>query len=157
MTNPYNKALDPDTYEIWEILVRRDIEAFENSNWNSTALDFSKDRFCAIHAHYSNEPDDWDLCYGSLQDYAKDWLEQRKDFDKNNKSIALAKDLYEATFIDKIEIKENTAIVHKRFNGEIRMEDLKDNISLQWKSIYQLQKTDKWYIIGFVGYMPVSK
>ena len=37
--NPFNKN-DPDRYQIWEMLVKRDIEAFINSDWEAVAKDF---------------------------------------------------------------------------------------------------------------------
>ena len=40
--NPFN-PIDPDRYQIWDMLVQRDIEAFIANDWEQVANDFVKE------------------------------------------------------------------------------------------------------------------
>ena len=50
--NPFNQQ-DPDRYAIWEMLVKRDIEAFIDNDWDAVANDFVEDGFMGIDARSS--------------------------------------------------------------------------------------------------------
>jgi len=54
--NPFSQS-DPDRYQIWEMLVRRDIDAFLSADWTQVEDDFSPDRFFGIDARFRANPD----------------------------------------------------------------------------------------------------
>jgi len=73
--NPFNQN-DPDRYYIWEMLVKRDIEAFMNNDWEEVAEDFVEEGFMGIDARFLNNPDSWRLFFPNLNTYKQFWLEQ---------------------------------------------------------------------------------
>ena len=54
--NPFDLAIQPDHYEIWEALIARDSDAFAAIDWSICEADFATDRFDGISAHGSANP-----------------------------------------------------------------------------------------------------
>ena len=79
-TNPFDKG---DRYEMWEKVVRTDIDAFLAQDWSMCENDFVEENFMGINANKSANPDSWNLAYDTLDAYKIDWLKQAKDFASN--------------------------------------------------------------------------
>ncbi len=151
--NPFSSH-DADRYALWDMLVRRDIEAFIAKDWSMVEKDFIAEGFMGIDAHHSDNPDMWRLQYPSLEHYRRSWLAQSHEF----MSRCLGKDpkqaLYLATVLRDIEIKEHTAVAHKKFDGRIPVID-GEPIELRFQTLYYCRKIGPvWKAIGFVGYLP---
>jgi len=151
--NPFPKE-DKNRYEIWEKVVRIDIDAFLAQDWSMCENDFVEENFMGIDARKSANPDSWSLTYDSLVTYKTDWLKQAADFASNEYKEHKRKTLFDATTLRDIEIKGNSAVLHKKFDGSItRMDGVIEPIL--WQTIYKMKKVSgDWKIIGFIGYMP---
>jgi len=152
-TNPFNQQ-DPDRYAIWEMLVKRDIEAFNNNDWEAVAGDFIEEGFMGIDACSSANPDSWDLSFPDLISYKQFWLDQSAGFSATDWEDDPKKKLYEATTLRDIDISEDSALVHKKFDGAIKKKNGRTDV-LNWQTLYRCRKVDgKWKITGFTGFLP---
>jgi enamine deaminase RidA (YjgF/YER057c/UK114 family) len=154
MTTLYENPFpgDPDRSELWDMLVRRDIEAFARADWTAVAQDFDEDRFFAIDAHADADPDTWRITHPQVSDYRDDWLRQSREFNADVEDVAAS--LLAATTLADIEIAGDRAVAHKKFAGHARRKD-GTLIPLCWQSLYQCARRDgRWRITGFVGYLP---
>lgn len=151
--NPFNEQ-DPDRYQIWEMLVKRDIEAFTNNDWEAVAGDFVEEGFMGIDARHSGNPDTWHLSFPDLQSYSEFWLDQAANFTRTDWADDPQQKLLEATTLRDIDISGNTAIVHKKFDGSIRKKNGEID-SLNWQTLYRCRKIgETWKIAGFTGFLP---
>jgi len=151
--NPFPKE-DKNRYSIWEKVVRVDIDAFIAQDWDMCANDFVEENFMGIDARKSANPDSWSLNYESLEAYKTDWLKQAADFASVAYKDDKRKALFDATTLRDIDIKGNSAVLHKKFDGSITRVDGTVEPIL-WQTIYKMKKVNNdWKIIGFVGYMP---
>jgi enamine deaminase RidA (YjgF/YER057c/UK114 family) len=152
-TNPFNQN-DPDRYYIWEMLVERDIEAFMRNDWEAVAGDFIEEGFMGIDARFLNNPDSWKLFFPNLQSYQQFWLEQSANFTGTNWEDDPQQKLYEATVLRDIDILEDSALVHKKFDGAIRKKNGQTD-RLNWQTLYRCRKVKgQWKIAGFTGFLP---
>ncbi len=152
-TNPFNQH-DPDRYSIWEMLVKRDIDAFIKNNWEEVAGDFIEEGFMGIDARYSGNPDSWNLSFPNLKSYQQFWLEQSANFTGTDWEDDPGKKLYEATTLRDIDISEDSALVHKKFDGAIRKKNGRTDL-LNWQTLYRCRKVNgQWKIVGFTGFLP---
>jgi len=152
-TNPFPPE-DRDRYEIWEKVVRVDIDAFLAEDWSMCQKDFVDTYFMGIDAQHSDNPDNWKLSYPTLDAYRDDWLRQARAF----ADIACIEDkreaLFRATTLEKIEIQDDAALLHKKFDGNITKTD-GETLPILWQTLYKMKRIDStWKITGFVGYMP---
>ncbi|GEM_PF-154456 len=152
--NPFPQS-DPDRYQIWEMLVRRDIDAFLSADWSKVEDDFSPDRFFGIDARFRANPDSWQITHGSLADYSAGWLTQSEAFRGRRFKTDPRQSLFEATTLRDIEINGNKALLHKKFDGFLQPEEGAPE-PLLWQTLYQCEKdaSGEWKIVGFVGYLP---
>ena len=151
--NPFNQH-DPDRYYIWEMLVKRDIEAFVKNDWEEVAGDFIEEGFMGIDARSLSNPDSWNLSFPDLKSYRQFWLDQAANFAGTDWKDNPGEKLYEATTLRDIDISENSALVHKKFDGEIRKKNGLTN-RLNWQTLYRCRKIDgQWKIAGFTGFLP---
>jgi enamine deaminase RidA (YjgF/YER057c/UK114 family) len=150
--NPFPK--DRDRYQIWEMLVERDIIAFCNQDWNQVKDDFIERHFMGIDARNLHNPDSWRMNFANLEEYKTVWLEQAAIFAQTEWAEDAEKALYETTTLRDIDIKGKSALVHKKFDGYITKKDgTKER--LNWQTLYRCRKVgSKWKIAGFTGYMP---
>jgi hypothetical protein len=151
--NPFPN--DPDRHEIWEILMRRDFEAFIAADWSLTQADFLEEEFQGIDAGKLSNPDHWRLRFPSLSSYRDEWLAQAADY-KRIELIGISKleIFYQAVTLDAIEITGRRALAHKKFNGSSQT-ITSTPLQLSWQSVYFLRKPGShWKITGFVGYLP---
>ena len=62
--------------------------------------------------------------------------------------------LWRVTTINDIDLSSNTALVRKKFSGDIAKSD-GQKITLKWQSLFYCRKTNgQWKITGFTGYLP---
>lgn len=151
--NPFNRQ-DPDRYQIWEMLVKRDIEAFINNDWDAVADDFIEEGFMGIDARSSGNPDSWNLSFPDLKSYRQFWLDQAAHFTGTGWEDDPKQKLLEATTLRDIDISGDSALVHKKFDGSIRKKDGRTE-GLNWQSLYRCRKVGgHWKIAGFTGFLP---
>jgi hypothetical protein len=149
--NPF--AGDRDREQIWEMLVRRDIEAFVTENWSLVADDFDEPRFLGIHAHGESDPDKWDAAFPTLTAYRDEWLRQAAESAATEYVESLADGVFRATRLNVIDINGDVAIARKKFDGTIAKADGTLD-RLNWQTLYFCRRHgDRWRITGFVGYM----
>lgn len=149
--NPF--AGDKDREQIWEMLVRRDIEAFVSQDWSLVAGDFDETRFLGIHAHNDHDPDKWDAGFPTLASYRDEWLRQAAESAAVEYAEPLADGLFRATQLNVIDITGDVAVARKKFDGTIARKDGAVD-RLNWQTLYFCRRESaRWKITGFVGYM----
>ena len=152
-SNPFSPE-DKDRHAIWEKVVKVDIDAFLAQDWEMCREDFIEEYFIGIDAQKNDNPDHWKLTYPTLNAYRDDWLKQAATFAKSTYKEDKREALFRATNLEDIDIQEDTALLHKKFNGSITQID-GEVIPIVWQTIYKMKKVDqRWKITGFVGYMP---
>ena len=150
--NPFPNDLDRN--ELWEMLVRRDLDAFLSQNWGMVEGDFLADRFFGLHAHGRRNPDSWRLEFPNLEAYRDEWLRQAAETAKTDYAEALRDALFRATSLRDIEIGRGVAVLHKKFDGVVRRADGGED-RLNWQTLYFCAKPqDRWQITSFIGYLP---
>lgn len=151
--NPF--AGDPDRHEIWEILMRRDFEAFVAADWSRAEPDFLAEEFQGLDGGRQPDPDRWHLRFADLATYRAEWLAQAADFQKLELQGTTKLDfLFAATSLRDIEITGARAVAHKKFQGRATS-TLGVPLVLAWQTLYLLRKVGtRWKITGFVGYLP---
>lgn len=155
--NPYDQNPfppgDPNRFEIWEILVNRDIAAFLECDWSKTADDFHAETFVG-YAGPSN-PDHWRINFPSLDTYRDEWLRQAFEFQKMTLvGEDIKQFLFKASILRDIEIRDDVAMAHKKISGRAVTTGGRE-IVLNWQSVYWLRRTDgRWRVTGFLGYLP---
>ena len=151
--NPFAHG-DEDRKKIWDMLVLRDIDAFLASDFSLVENDFKTDGFMGLDAQKSFNPDNWLLRFDSVKAYADVWTQQAKDFANESFAEDPREGLFRVTTLRDIEIKNNLAVIHKKFDGFLKKKSGEFE-HLNWQTIYRCQKINKaWKIIGFVGYLP---
>jgi len=149
--NPF--AGDKDREQIWEMLVRRDIEAFVSQDWSLVADDFDELRFLGIHAHNDRDPDKWDAGFPTLASYRDEWLRQAAESAAVEYAEPLADGIFRATNLRVIDITGDVAVARKKFDGTITRKDGTVD-RLNWQTLYFCRRDGaRWKITGFVGYM----
>lgn len=149
--NPF--AGDKDREQIWEMLVRRDIEAFVSQDWSLVADDFDELRFLGIHAHNDRDPDKWDAGFPTLASYRDEWLRQAAESAAVEYAESLAEGIFRATDLSVIDITGDVAVARKKFDGTIARKDGSVD-RLNWQTLYFCRREGaRWKITGFVGYM----
>ena len=151
--NPFPEG-DADRHELWEMLVRRDIDAFLAQDWSMVEVDFVAASFFGMHAHFLNDADSWRLQFPRLEIYRDEWLRQAHEGQKTEYAEDVEAGIHRATSLTEIEITGERAIAHKKFNGEIKLSNGGVD-RLNWQTLYFLRKIDgAWKLTGFVGYLP---
>ena len=151
-TNPF--TTDPDRAAIWEMLVDRDIKAFVNEDWDMVAGDFIEENFMGINAGRQPNPDSWSLSFPDLVSYKTEWLRQAKIFASEDWGEDAEAAFFRVTTLRDIEIKDDSALVHKKFFGSIEKAN-GELVPMEWQTLYRCRKHQgDWKIAGFVGYMP---
>ncbi|WP_103224000.1 hypothetical protein [Roseibium marinum] len=151
--NPFADR-DKDRAEIWEMLVRRDIDAFVAADWARVAGDFDETAFFGIDAQKKPDPDDWKLGFPDLETYRSEWLRQAADFAGTEFAEDARGAIFNATRLTDIEIEGARAIARKKFDGRIMKADGSED-RLLWQTLYHcIHKDGRWKICGFTGYLP---
>jgi len=153
LKNPFPKA-DADRHALWDMLVRRDIEAFLACDWSLIAEDFIAEPFHGIHGHFLANPDSWRLCFPDLESYRQEWLKQAQTAAETAYAEDLRTALFRATVLRDIEISGSRALLHKKFDGVVARSD-GGRERLQWQTLYFCAyREERWKISGFIGYLP---
>ncbi len=116
--NPF--AGDKDREQIWEMFVRRDIEAFIAQDWSMVADDFDEARFLGIHAHNNPDPDKWDAGFPTLASYRDEWLRQAAESAAIEYAEPLAEGIFRATDLSVIDITGDVALARKSSMAPLR-------------------------------------
>ena len=148
---------DPDRRYLWDMLVTRDIKAFVSQDWDMVKNDFVSEGFMGIDAGKQHDVDKWELKYPNLEAYKKEWLSQAKDFSEMELIDDKEDAFHRITELRDIEIREDVALLHKKFSGPFNIKDGAE-IPTDWRTLYRCRKVDgTWKIIGFTGYMPLNQ
>lgn len=151
--NPFPQG-DPDRHALWEMLMRRDFEAFVTRDWSMVEGDFLADRFFGMHAHFLNDADSWRLQFPTLESYRDEWLRQAEESAAIDYAEPLRDALFRCVTLRDIDLQGDRAVLHKKFNGTIARADGSSE-RLNWQTLYFCFRLDgRWRITGFVGYMP---
>ena len=151
--NPFPK--DQDRAQIWEILVRRDIDAFLAGRWQDTNGDFLAAEFFGIDAGRVTSPPLWRLRFAHLSDYRDEWLRQAREFEQVELRGLVKRDfLFSACVLRDIDINGACAMAHKVFDGKA-ITVSGEPVRLLWQTLYFLKKVRRhWKVRGFLGYLP---
>lgn len=151
--NPF-PAGDPDRHALWEMLVRRDIDAFLARDWSMVEDDFVASDFFGMHAHFLANADAWRLQFPTLSAYRDEWLRQAAETAATSFAEPLREALFRVTNMRDIDVDGDRAVLHKKFDGTVARADGGVD-RLKWQTLYFCGKFDgRWRITGFVGYMP---
>jgi hypothetical protein len=151
--NPFPTG-DADRHALWEMLVRRDIDAFLAQDWGSVEDDFIAESFFGMHAHFLNDADAWRLQFPRLEIYRDEWLRQAAETAKTAFAEPLREALFRVTNMRDIDVDGDRAVLHKKFNGQVAKADGTFD-KLNWQTLYFCRRVGpRWKIAGFVGYMP---
>lgn len=152
-TNPF-PAADEARHAIWDMLVRRDIDAFVAEDWDTHFRDFAADIFFGIDGRFSDNPDSWRVTYADIDRYRRAWLDGSKEFKGRIADEDLRRSLHSLTNLRDIEIMGDFALARKKFDGTIRLTD-GEIVTLRWQTQYFCRYIDgRWRIAGFLGYLP---
>ncbi|MEZ5931947.1 MAG: hypothetical protein R3F54_08355 [Alphaproteobacteria bacterium] len=152
-TNPFPGA-DPDRHALWDMLVRRDIDAFLARDWSMVEDDFIQESFFGMHAHFLDDADAWRLQFPRLEVYRDEWLRQAEETAAESFAEPLRPALFRITTLRDIDVAGDKAVLHKKFNGSIA-KSAGETVRLRWQTLYFCRRVDDvWKIAGFVGYMP---
>ena len=153
-TNPFDPTTNPDRHYIWDRLIRADTEAFVTSDWSMIENDFAADRFEGVRCNHSNDPDDWTIVFPRLRDYRDSWLLASADFLKKQfLNLTPADAIYRRCRLDRIDLLDDRALVHKKFSGEVPLAD-GSTLSGSRQTLYRLHRIGgEWKIVGFLGQM----
>lgn len=151
--NPFSES-DPDRHALWDMLVDRDIRAFLAADWEMVADDFVEEGFMGIDGRFLSNPDSWQLTFPALAPYREEWLRQARDFSATEWAEAPERPLFEATTLRDIEIRGDSALLHKKFDGSVRKKN-GETVRLNWQTLYRCRRVGgRWKIAGFTGYLP---
>jgi hypothetical protein len=152
--NPFGSS-DPDRREIWDILMRGDVESFLERDWGAMADDFVSSGFFGIDAKKNPDPQQWKLTFPTIESYRAEWLRQAADFGPVELLDEPKLDfLYRAAELLEIEITGDSAMGRKKFNAETCVRG-GSPLLMNWQTLYVMRKeSGRWKIAGFVGYMP---
>ncbi len=153
--NPF--PADVDRFQIWEMLMRRDFEAFIAADWSMIAGDFLADEFHGVDAGKRPDPDQWQHRFSGLGKYEAEWRIQANEFlPVALKGITKLDFLFESVTLRRIEIDGGRAMAQKKFNGRATS-TTGASIELCWQTLYFLRKPNtEWKITGFLGYLPTG-
>jgi hypothetical protein len=153
MDNPFSEA-DADRRELWEMVVKRDFDAFIAQDWSLVHDDFLEDVFFAIDGRGQDNPDRWKITFPTLGHYRESWLAEARALVPRVEAQKLRQALFDAVTMTDIEIEGDVAVLHKKFDGAVHTDD-GEQVVLKWQTLYQCRKIGgQWKIVGFVGYLP---
>lgn len=151
--NPFPEA-DGDRHAIWDMLMRRDFEAFLAQNWSMVAGDFIAEGFFGLHAHGQSNPDSWKLGFPTLSAYRDEWLRQSAETAATEFAEPLGDALYRVASLRDIDIGDGVAVARKKFDGHLAKADGTSE-RVNWQTLYLCARRDGvWKISSFIGYMP---
>jgi hypothetical protein len=116
--------------------------------------DFRREGFLGLHAHKSELPDSWRLDFPDLDTYRDEWLRQAQASQAVEYAQPLRDALFRATNMRDIDLRGDTAVCHKKFDGTVALKAGGVEV-INWQTLYFCARIEgRWKITGFVGYMP---
>lgn len=103
--NPFPSG-DADRHALWEMLVRRDIDAFIGQDWSMVENDFVAESFFGMHAHFLANADAWRLQFPRLEIYRDEWLRQAKETAATKFAEPLREALFRVTNLRDIDVAQ---------------------------------------------------
>jgi hypothetical protein len=157
MCNPFDPVKDSDRHYIWQRLVAVDSDAFAAADWESVQDDFDAAHFEGIRAVGSTNPDHWIIAFPDLASYRDNWLRAAKEFaNKRFAGRTRREAIYHRTSLNQIDITGDRALAHKKFSGDIPLED-GSLLTGSRQTLYRLHRQNgRWRIVGFIGYLPLE-
>lgn len=156
MTPPNPYPSDSAEAGIWEMCVLRDIHSFVRADWSICAGDFDEGGFTGWNARHQADPRHWELSFPTLGDYRRAWQSDAEAFRARCWAEDPATALFRSLRLERVEIRGDHALVHKRFEGSLTPTD-GDSVPLRWQSLFILRrKGGPWKQGGFVGYLPLT-
>ena len=101
---------DADRHALWEMLVRRDIDAFISQDWSMVEDDFVASSFFGMHAHFLSNADAWRLQFPRLEVYRDEWLRQAKETAATKFAEPLREALFRVTNMRDIDVDGHRAV-----------------------------------------------
>jgi enamine deaminase RidA (YjgF/YER057c/UK114 family)/ketosteroid isomerase-like protein len=151
--NPFPPA-DEARHQIWEMLVRRDVEAFVAGDWDAHFSDFAPDLFFGLDARFSDNPDSWRVTYADIARYREAWLAGAQDLKGRVDAAELGRSIFALTTLRDIDVSGDFALARKKFDGAIALKD-GGSVTLCWQTQYFCRRVEgRWRIAGFLGYLP---
>jgi enamine deaminase RidA (YjgF/YER057c/UK114 family) len=145
---------DAERHEIWDMLVRRDSDAYLRQDWSAVEPDFITEGFYGIDARGKVDASDWRLSFASLAMYRNEWLRQAAQTARTVDSAQARAALFNATQLSNIDIQGDVAMAYKNFNGGLPHRD-GTVTRLHWRTLYVCRRPEaRWRIASFVGYLP---
>ncbi|WP_201836913.1 hypothetical protein [Microvirga zambiensis] len=152
-SNPFPSS-DVDRHAVWEMLVRRDIQAFVAGDWNAHYADFAPDGFFGIDGGFSDDPGSWRATFANIARYREAWLAGGTEFAGRIDPKDLKQALFALTTLHEIEIVNDFAMARKKFDGTIPLAGAESAV-LRWQTLYFCRRIEgRWRIAGFLGYLP---
>src|SRR3546814_7970806 len=115
---PFSEA-DGDRRAIWEMLVRRDIDAFLQQDWAMVAGDFVESGFFGIDACGSNDPDQWKPRFAMLAASREVWLCQAVDAARTAAPDQEFRALHQAPSLTRVDVYGELALANTTFVGAL--------------------------------------
>ena len=148
--NPFPEG-DADRHALWEMLVRRDIDAFIAGDWSMVEGDFLSQEFFGMHAHFMANPDSWRLQFPTLETYRDEWLRQSAETAATKFGEPLRDALFRITNLRDIDVNGDRAVLHKKFDGTVARQD-GSHERLRWQTLYFCRRAGAaWKIGGIRG------
>jgi hypothetical protein len=156
--NPFECQIEPDRHVIWERLIAADCDAFSRGDWSVIEADFDADAFEGVRCFHSTNPDDWKIVFPTLEEYRVSWLAASEEFRaKRFANPSHCEVLLARNHLDLIDVAGDRALAHKKFYGDVSMED-GSRLADRRQTLFRLHKRDgKWKIIGFLGQLPLPR
>ena len=154
--NPF-PASDRDRHDIWDFLVLEDTRDFLRGDFSRCRARFLEIAFFSLDASGSPDPDQWKISFPSLDRYAARWIEYSRATVAELDDPAVAeRALLQASNLTEIDIQNDTALAHKKFDGAIPLKGGRHSYLL-WQTLYWLKRIQgEWKIVGFLGYLPYN-
>ena len=155
--NPFPET-DTDRHAIWEMLVRRDIDAWTTADWAMVAGDFTEGPFTGLSGNHQPDPQGFTFAFPSLDLYRAEWLRQAQSYLTECAAGMFDGDprphIYAATRLEEIGITGDAALARKKFDGWLpRADGSRDRMN--WQTLYICRREGgQWKIGGFMGYLP---
>ena len=156
-TNPYSREKDPDRWELWELIVRRDSEAFVRKDWAMINADYDRENFIRAKAYGSGNPHDWRIVSPDLETERNDWLKDAEAFLKLPlKDISQRELIFKMSRLEHIDIKGDWAFCIKQFAANELLQDGGRYIVACESLKIARRIGGKWKLAGAIAYLPAS-
>src|SRR5262245_49331641 len=157
MVNPFDPFADRERHSLWERVIVADSEAFLAGDWSAIEGDFDADQFEGIRCYESTHAEAWRITFPTLESYRQSWLEASRQFrGRRFAGLTHRQALYARTHLTQIEISGKRALCHKRFFGDLPLED-GTMLTASRQTLYRLhRRSASWKIVGFLGQLPLA-